>query len=133
MEALFDLLTGKLQMAGILPLVLLVVLLIGVVPLAFAVIFMVDSINLMRSSRIVIKGKEKVVLNYPVNVDGVTQCETSGLIRSNLSRQRTSADRFEPDALRQGELKEENSTSYNYDEADGIPAVDRPLFKPKDQ
>lgn len=132
MDDLFKILIDTFHLAGILPIVLLVILLIGVVPLAFAVIFFVDSVNLMLSSRIVIKGKEKIVLDYPCKVDYVTQWETSGLIRTNVGGTRTSSDQFIPDALKNGDHTEDIQTSYNYDESDGIPAVDRPLFKPKE-
>ena len=96
------------------------------------IIFLVDGIKLAASSRIVIKGNTRTVKKYPIVVDGVMQCETQGLIRSNIARTTTSASKFEPDALKREGSTTELQAEYNYDESDGIPPVDRPLFKPKD-
>ena len=108
----------------------------GIVVIA-TIIAVVPLIKLVRSSRIVIKAKDKqkgkraALPSYPFEVEHVIQCETQGLIRSNIARATTSADQFEPDAFNDGNRKAGPQVSYNYDESDGIPAVDRPLFKPK--
>ena len=132
MEDFLNFLIETFNLSGFLPVILIVLVLIGIVPLVFGVFFLVDAVNLVLSSRIVIKGKEEIVLDYPCTVDSVTQCESSGLIRSNVGVTRTSSDQFIPDALRKGERIEDTKSSYNYDDTDGIPAVDRPLFKPKE-
>ena len=106
------------------------------VPLIFGIIFLAGSIKLVSSSRIVLKEtgqkKKRPVPDYPFEVEFVTQCETQGLIRSNIARTTTSSSQFEPDAFSGGNRKAGPEVSYNYDENDGIPAVDRPLFKPKE-
>ena len=117
--------------------IVVIATIIAVVPLTFGIMFLVGSIKLVRSSRIVIKAKDKqkgkriALPSYPFEVEHVIQCETQGLIRSNIARATTSADQFEPDAFNDGNRKAGPQVSYNYDESDGIPAVDRPLFKPK--
>ena len=132
MEDFLSFLIETFNLPGFLSVILIVLVLIGIVPLVFGVFFFVDAVNLALSSRIVIKGKEKIVLDYHCTVDSVTQCESSGLIRSNVGVTRTSSDQFIPDALRNGDRIEDTKSSYNYDDTDGIPAVDRPLFKPKE-
>ncbi len=110
----------------------IVLILVAVVPPMTCIIFLVDAIRLAASSRIVIKGKIRSLPDYPYEVEAVTQCESQGLIRSNIARTTTSSAMYEPNVFKNDKETSVTQGSYNYDESDGIPAVDRPLFKPKE-
>lgn len=131
MRSLIDMIKEIIASAGLNPITMALITLAAMVPPIFGLIMLIDSIRLMLSSRIVIKGKVRALPDYAYEVDGVTECETQGLIRSNIARTNNTSDQFEPDAFSRGKNDNEPHGSYNYDETDGIPAVDRPLFKPK--
>lgn len=128
-EEMLDLLLGDVEI----PLPILVLLtIVAVIPLFATVIFAIDAIRLVAASRIIIKGKIRRLPDYPYEIEGVTQCEHSGLIRSNIARTNTASAKYEPELFRNGSAPSSSQGTYNYDESDGIPAVDRPLFKPKE-
>lgn len=112
--------------------IVIVLTLVAVVPLMACTIFLIDAIRLAAASRIVIKGKIRALPDYPFEVESVTECESQGLIRSNIARTTTSAAKYEPNVFKDGNSTAPVKGTYNYDESDGIPAVDRPLFRPKD-
>lgn len=132
MEGLFELIMaligdGRSSVPGI------IIAIVLIIPIIALIVFAIDAIRLATSTRILIKGSVTELPNYPYQIDSVMQFETQGLIRSNIRETVKDPDRFEPAAFKGDDNDAESNATrtYNYDETDGIPAVDRPLFKPK--
>ena len=112
--------------------------------LSFMVSFLYYAIKQYASSNIIIKGN-KSNLNYRLIIDDVLVSKASGAIYNNKVGTGQNNWKYEPDALKSSDTvssalpnlvkatEDGVGDQYNYDETDGIPPVDRPLFKPSDR
>jgi len=107
----------------------------------FMVSFLYYSIKQYASSKIIIKGN-KTTLNYRLTIDDVLVSKAPGVIYNNKVGTGQNNWKYEPDALKSSDAvssalpnlvkatEDGVGDQFNYDETDGIPPVDRPLFKP---
>lgn len=112
--------------------------------LSFMVSFLYYAIKQYISSNIIIKGN-KSNLNYRLTIDDVLVSKASGAIYNNKVGTGQNNWKYEPDALKASDAvssalpnlvkatEDGVGDQFNYDETDGIPPVDRPLFKPADR